>query len=161
MKSLGWKNHKLISRLLWEIVRTRRLMTRFWSTTLFSHHQSVRGKSMSWSYTLKPSLLMLSLKILSLLYSRNQHSIVKQLSSKLKQKKKKKKRNKQKKLFPDSHWGFESFECYLPILLTWSCNKCCTFLHHNPVSIDCLYCMSADWTWVQFSNIGKGKYNFD
>ena len=72
--------------------------------------------------------------------------------------KKEKKRNKQKKLFPESHWGFESFECYLPTLLTWSCNKCCTFLHHNPVSIDWLYCMSADWTSVQFSNIGKGKY---
>ena len=154
MKSLGWKNHKLISRLLGEIVRTRRLMTRFWSTTLFSHHQSVWGKSMSWSYTLKPSLLILSLKTLSLLYSRNQHSIVKQLSSKLKQKKKRKetnKRNSSQKVTGD-------LSLLNATLLTWSCNKCCTFLHHNPVSIDWLYCMSADWTWVQFSNIGKGKY---
>ena len=31
---------------------------------------------------------------------------------------------------------FRSFEHELPILLAWPCNKCCTFLHYNPVSVD-------------------------
>ena len=31
----------------------------------------------------------------------------------------------------------------LYLLLPWPCDKCCTFLHHNLVSVDWLYCMQA------------------
>ena len=31
-------------------------------------------------------------------------------------------------------------------------NKSCTFLHHNPMWVDWLCCMSGKWTQVQFSN---------
>jgi len=38
--------------------------------------------------------------------------------------------------------GFEAVASWTPSLLgTYS--KCCTFLHHNPVSADQLYCTQA------------------
>ena len=49
---------------------------------------------------------------------------------------------------------FGSFEHELPVLLA-SClaNKCCTFLHHNAVSVDWLSCVTGEWTQVWFGNI--------
>ena len=39
---------------------------------------------------------------------------------------------------------FGSFECELPILLTWFLQyKRCPFLHHNPLSVDGLCCTQA------------------
>ena len=37
-----------------------------------------------------------------------------------------------------------------PCLVT--CNKYCTFLHHNPVPVDWFYCASGEKTWVWISN---------
>ena len=46
------------------------------------------------------------------------------------------------KPFPESLQGVQVFQA----LATWTsclvpCNKCCTFLHHNQVSVDWLYCV--------------------
>ena len=46
---------------------------------------------------------------------------------------------------------FGSFEHELPILLSWPCNQHYTFLHHNPGSVDWVYC-TGDQTQVWFSN---------
>lgn len=41
--------------------------------------------------------------------------------------------------FPETHWGVSYFEsrtlCLAP------CDKCCTFLHNNPLSVAWLYCV--------------------
>ena len=38
-----------------------------------------------------------------------------------------------------------------PDSLSGSCSKRCTFLHHNPVSVDWLYC-TGEWTQVWFGH---------
>lgn len=46
-----------------------------------------------------------------------------------------------------------SFEQELPVLLAWCpANKCYTFLQHNLVSVEWLYCAAGEWTQVQFGN---------
>lgn len=48
---------------------------------------------------------------------------------------------------------FRFSEHELPVLLAWCvCNKHCTFLHCNPVSVDWLCCATEERTHVWFSN---------
>ena len=42
---------------------------------------------------------------------------------------------------PLGSWGLLSTSCLDSLL--GACNKLCTFLHHSPVSVNCLYCMQA------------------
>ena len=47
-------------------------------------------------------------------------------------------------LFPEVHQGVQvlwAWAAHSPCLV--SCNKCCTFLNHNLVSVDWLYCMGV------------------
>ena len=55
-------------------------------------------------------------------------------------------------------WVFWALAAHSPCFV--SCNKCCTFPHHNLVSVDWLCCAEGKWTQVQFhlyamSRIGK------
>ena len=54
---------------------------------------------------------------------------------------------------PESHWrdwGLWALAAYSPCLC--SANKHCSFLHHHPVSVDWLCCVSGEWNQVWFGN---------
>ena len=45
--------------------------------------------------------------------------------------------------YPEIRQELRPFEHKLPALVAWPCKTSCTFLHHNPVSGDWLYCRRA------------------